>query len=552
MTGPDWIRHAVIYQLYLRSFADGNGDGIGDLAGLRAHLDHLVALNVDAVWLNPWFPSPMHDAGYDVADYRDIDPVFGTLPEADAFVAQAHAAGIRVLIDLVPNHCSIRHPWFAAALATGPGSPERARFWFRPGRGPGGDLPPNNWESIFTGPAWTRVIEPDGRPGEWYLHLFSPEQPDFDWNDGSVQAEFLDVLRFWLDRGVDGVRIDSPIVLVKDPTLADARGASSPGPDHPFLDRDGGPAIFRRWRQVAASYTPERVLVGEVWLEDTGRFRRYLADDVLHGAFSFSFLGCRWDAGALRRSIDETLAVHAGLGPTPSWVLSNHDVTRHVTRYGRADTDFTFADRRHGTPVDLELGARRARAAVLLMLALPGSACLYQGEELGLEEVEDLPREVRQDPAHARSGYVDPGRDGCRVPIPWSGEAPPFGFSPAGAAGVPWLPQPGAWARLTVARQSADAGSMLRLYRDALALRRCDPALSRPAATITWLPSDDGVLAFARDPGLICMVNLSADPVALPTHQRVVLASVPLLTDGSAGLLLAPDSAVWLRTADPS
>jgi alpha-glucosidase len=542
MSSSEWIHRAVVYQVYLRSFSDGSGDGVGDLAGLRARLDHLIALNVDAVWLSPWYPSPMHDAGYDVADYRDIDPVFGSLPDADAFIAEARAAGIRVIIDLVPNHCSTRHPWFVEALAAGPGSAARRRFWFRPGGGAGGERPPNNWTSIFGGPAWTRVVEPDGRPGEWYLHLFAPQQPDFNWNHPGVRAEFLDVLRFWFERGVDGVRIDSPVVLVKDPELADIAPQAVPGAAHPFLDRDGGPEIFREWRRVADGFRPKRMLIGEVWLDDAERFGRYLAPDVMHGAFNFPVMCCAWEAGALRRSIDGALSLHDGLAATPSWVLSNHDVTRQVTRYGRTLTDFSFTDRRHGAAVDLALGTRRARAAALLTMALPGCVYVYQGEELGLWEVEDLPQHLRQDPACARSQFTDPGRDGCRVPLPWSGDREPFDFSPPGAASPPWLPQPQAWAALTVARQSADPESTLRLYRDALALRRAEAALSGPGGPLRWLESEPEVLAFARGEHFACVVNLSEGPIRLPRHERLLLASSALIGDR-----LGPDAAAWLR-----
>ena len=382
MNAP-WWRSAVIYQVYLRSFADSDGDGIGDLRGAIDHLDYLADLGADAIWLNPWYPSPMADAGYDIADYRDIDPSFGSLADADALLAAAHERGIRVIIDMVPNHCSSEHPWFRAALAAPAGAAERGKFWFRAGRGRGGELPPNNWTSIFGGLAWTRVTGPDGRAGEWYLHLFAPEQPDFNWEDPEVRAEFADVLRFWLDRGVDGIRIDSAAILVKDPALPDENGDDQPGPGHPFIDRDGIHDIYREWRRVADEYPGERTLIGEIWLPDHLRFARYLRADELHSAFSFALLQSPWDAAALRQVIDDTLAAHAPVGAPAAWVLSNHDVTRHVTRYGRAVTSFDFASRRHGEPLDLDLGTRRARAAILLTLALPGAVYLYQGEELG-------------------------------------------------------------------------------------------------------------------------------------------------------------------------
>ncbi|OWV00896.1 alpha-glucosidase [Micromonospora wenchangensis] len=532
-----WWRSAVIYQVYPRSFADGDGDGIGDVAGIRSRLDHLAALGVDAIWFSPWYPSPMADAGYDVADHRDIDPVFGTLAEVEALITEAHALGVRTIVDVVPNHCSEAHPWFRAALTGGPDAPERELFWFRPGRGPDGDLPPTDWTGEFGGPTWTRTTDPDGTPGDWYLHLFAPQQPDFNWDHPRVRAEFEAILRFWFDRGVDGIRIDSAGLLVKDGTLPEVH----PDRPHPFHDRDGVHDIYRAWRRIADSYPGGRALVGEVWLPDRQRFADYLRPDELHTAFNFDFLGCAWDAAALRESIDGTLGAHAPVDAPATWVLSNHDVTRHVTRYGRADTRFSFAAKREGIPTDLELGTRRARAAALLSLALPGAAYVYQGEELGLWEVEDIPYALRQDPMWERSGRVDPGRDGCRVPLPWQGDTPPFGFSPDGAAAAPWLPQPTDWKDRTVRAQTGDPHSMLELYRAALALRRAEPALGD--GTLTWLPAPPPVLAFAREPGFACLVNLGAEAVALPAHDRVLLASGPLHDDR-----LPPDTAVWLRT----
>jgi alpha-glucosidase len=542
-----WWRDAAIYQLYVRSFADGNGDGIGDLAGVRAHLPYLAELGVDAVWLNPWYPSPMFDGGYDIADYRSIDPAFGTMADAGAFIAEAHALGIRIIIDIVPNHGSIEHPWFRAALAARPGSPERSRFWFRPGRGAGGSLPPNNWQSMFGGPAWTRVAEPDGAPGEWYLHLFAPEQPDFNWDCPAVRAEFEDVLRFWFSRGIDGIRIDSAALLCKDPALPDIVPGQAPGPAHPYLDRDEVHEVYQSWRSIADSVTADsgggRVLIGEIWLPDATRLARYVSHDEMHTVFNFPYLSCPWDAPALRRVIDQTLALGGPAGTPATWVLSNHDVDRIVSRLGRADTAFDLERRRyfHDFPVDLELGTTRARAAALLTMALPGSVYIYQGEELGLWEVQDIPDELRQDPMFNRTGGADPGRDGCRVPLPWAGTEPPFGFSPAGARREPWLPQPKEWRDLTVAAESASDDSMLGLYRTALAIRRSEPAFGD--TPLAWRPAPDGVLAFDRGTRVACLANLSAAAVGLPPHTGVLLASGPL-ADG----LLQPDTTVWLLT----
>ena len=535
----EWWRGAVIYQVYVRSFADGTGDGTGDLAGVRAKLPYLRDLGVDAIWFNPWYASPMADGGYDVADYRAIEPVFGTLAEAEALIAEALEFGIRTIVDVVPNHLSDEHPWFQAALAAGPGAPERDRFWFRAGLGEAGDEPPNGWASIFGGSAWSRTKNPDGTPGEWYLHLFAPEQPDLNWDDPEVRAEHEDILRFWFDRGAAGVRIDSAALLVKDDKLPDLLDGYGPG-EHPHTDRNGLHDIYRNWRRVAESYVGDRVLIGEIWLPDAERFALYLRDDELHTAFNFDFLACPWDAARLRSSIDTTLAAHAPVGAPATWVLSNHDVTRPVTRYGREDTSFAFEHKRVGTPTDLALGNRRARAAALLAMALPGSFYLYQGEELGLPEVEDLPVELLQDPMYFRSGGSDPGRDGCRVPMPWSGDHPPYGFVPSDSAAEPWLPQPTDWARLTVAAQLQDPTSILSLYRAALRLRRDEPGLGD--GTLGWIDSPVGVLVFRRTDEFVCAVNLSDQPVALPVHQEVLLASAPL-----AGGQLPPDTAAWLR-----
>jgi alpha-glucosidase len=541
---PDWWRSAVIYQIYPRSFADGNGDGIGDLAGVRAHLDYLQRLGIDAIWFTPWYDSPLADGGYDVADYRRIHPAFGTLEQAEQLIAEALERGIRTIIDVVPNHISAQHEWFRAALAAPPGSPERARFWFHPGKGEHGDEPPTHWPNNFAGDTWTRTTNPDGTPGEWYLHLFTPEQPDVNWSNPDVPQEFLDVLAFWFDRGVGGIRIDSAALLIKDPALPEVPENPGPG-EHPNTDRDELHDVYRSWRELADSYPGTRVLVGEIWLPDIDRFTKYLRPDEMHTAFNFDFMARPWDAAELRASIDQTLSAHAPVGAPSTWVLSNHDVTRPVTRYGREDTSFAFVKKRFGIPVDLELGLRRARAAALLTAALPGSLYIYQGDELGLPEVEDLPLDRLEDPMHFRSGGVDPGRDGCRVPLPWAGDCAPFGFGPEGSA-EPWLPQPASWASLTVAAQERDPGSMLNLYRAALALRRRDADLR--AGTFAWVDGQPaGALAFRRGGGFLNVTNLSRHPLALPPHDEVLLTSSPLV-----GGKLPPDSTTWLRIAGRS
>ena len=544
----EWWRSAVIYQVYPRSFADGNGDGTGDLAGVRQRLGYLRDLGVDAIWFTPWYVSPLADGGYDVADYRAIDPQFGTLAEAEALIAEARALGIRTIVDVVPNHVSSEHVWFREALAAGPGSPERERFWFADGKGPGGDEMPTGWVSSFQGDTWTRTTNPDGTPGQWYLHLFTPEQPDLNWNHPDVRREHEDVLRFWFDRGAAGIRIDSAALPVKDPRLPEVPDTWGPG-EHPHLDRDELHDVYRSWRAVADSYADARVLVGEIWLPDPARFARYLRADEMHTAFNFDFMTRPWDAKELREAIRTTLEAHAPVGAPATWVLSNHDVTRPVTRYGREDSSFDFARKRFGTRTDLALGTRRARAAALLTGALPGSLYLYQGDELGLPEVE-LPVAMIQDPMHFRSGGVDPGRDGCRVPLPWASSGVSRGFGPDDGA-APWLPQPDGWGDLSVEAQADDPGSMLALYRRMLALRRAEPALHSDAFAWVDLPDAGGdVLAFARGDGdraLVCAVNLGVTPVALPEHAEILLSSAPPSTDGTPEAALPPDTAVWYR-----
>ena len=542
----DWWRDAVIYQVYIRSFADGTGDGLGDIAGIRSRLLYLRDLGVDALWITPWYPSPMNDGGYDVADFRDIAPEFGTLAGADALVRDAHAQGLRILLDIVPNHTSHRHRWFAAALAARPGSRERARYVFRGGRGPEGALPPNDWRSIFGGPAWTRVSERDGSPGEWYLHLFDATQPDLDWSNPEVRSEFTEVLRFWFDRGIDGFRIDVAHGLAKHPELPDLgyddESLLEPPhvDDHPFWDRDSVHEIYREWRAVADTYDPPKVFVAEAWVDKPPRLAQYVRPDQLHSAFNFDYLRAPWSGPELRATIDSSLAVLGSVGAPATWVLSNHDVERHPTRYGRKETAALVGVERRADPgpVDLALGFRRARAAALLTFALPGGAYVYQGEELGLPEVPDLPESALRDPIWKRSGHTRRGRDGCRVPLPWTVRGPSYGFGVDGS----WLPQPPGWGAYSVQAQRDDSGSMLELYRLLLRRRRELPALGD--GTLTWLSArGSDVLAFAREPEFACAVNLGGVPVELPDHSRVLLTSVPVV-DG----LLPTDAAAWLAT----
>ncbi|GAA4765202.1 glycoside hydrolase family 13 protein [Streptomyces sanyensis] len=532
-TDTGWWRDAVIYQVYPRSFADGNGDGMGDLEGIRSRLPYLRDLGVDAVWLSPFYASPQADAGYDVADYRAIDPMFGNLLDADALIREGHALGLRIIVDLVPNHSSDQHEWFQRALREGPGSPLRERYHFRPGKGPGGALPPNDWESIFGGPAWTRVED-----GEWYLHLFAPEQPDFNWEHPAVHDEFRSILRFWLDMGVDGFRVDVAHGLVKAPGLPDIGRHDQLkllGNDvMPFFDQDGVHEVYRSWRRVLSEYGDERILVAEAWTPTVERTAHYVRPDEMHQAFNFQYLGTHWDAAELRAVIDQSLAAMRPVGAPATWVLSNHDVTRHATRFANPPGLGTQLRE----PGDRELGLRRARAATLLALALPGSLYLYQGEELGLPDVTDLPDEVRQDPSFWRASGQDGYRDGCRVPIPWTCEGTSYGFGSGGS----WLPQPAQWGALSVAAQTGDPHSTLELYRSALAVRRAQPGLGA-GSSVTWLDAPEGVLAFARE-GFVCLANTTGEPVRFPAPGRMLLANEDVAVEEGEAVVPA-DTTVW-------
>ena len=547
----EWWRDAVVYQIYIRSFADGDSDGIGDIAGIRSRLAYLSDLGVDAIWITPWYPSPFADGGYDVADYCDVAPVFGDLGQAEALISDVHRCGMRIILDLVPNHTSDQHRWFRRAVAAGEGSPERGWYWFRRGRGPGAVSPPNDWRSVFGGSAWERL--PAGAPGEepeWYLHLFAPEQPDLNWACPEVAEAFDDVLRFWFDRGVDGFRIDVANALAKDPALPDLYGPDGrdpePGPaegdggtaDHPYWDRDEIHQIFRRWRRVGDAYRNSpagpRMFVAEAWRVRRDGLARYLRPDELHSAFNFEFLVAPWEPESLRAVIDHHIGTLEGVGASPTWVLSNHDTVRVVTRYGQV-AGGSGGRAGEGAHVDLGVGLRRARAAVLLMLALPGGAYIYQGEELGLPEVEDLPDDARRDPIWRRSGGRILGRDGCRVPLPWSEAGPGLGFSSVG----PWLPQPEGWAALAVTGQSGDPRSVLSLYRTAIALRR--QHLAPGVHRLHWRDVGPGVLAFGRGEVFGCVVNFASDDVRLEPGSEVLVASGAV-----EGRSLPTDTAVWL------
>jgi len=553
MTGTEWWRTAVIYQIYPRSFADANGDGMGDLAGIRSRLPQLAELGVDAIWLSPFYTSPQRDAGYDVADYCDVDPLFGTLADYDEMQAAAHALGIRVIVDIVPNHSSSDHPWFQAALAAGHGSPERAHYIFRDGSGENGDLPPNNWQSVFGGNAWTRVIEPDGTAGQWYLHLFDSTQPDFDWDNEWVRSQFRGVLRFWLDRGVDGFRVDVAHGMIKAKGLPDytppaeggsmgGAGALEPGvvadpiATAPYWAQDGVHDIYRDWRLVLDEYEGDRILAAEAWVDPLEHVARWVRADEMHQAFNFAYLETPWKADDLRSVIDRSLAAFSAVGAPSTWVLSNHDVVRHASRLALTADNLQghgIGPNTVGLP-DTVVGLRRARAASALMLSLPGSSYLYQGEELGLPEVVDLPDASREDPTWFRTNGERYGRDGCRVPIPWEADGPSYGFGPTAAS---WLPQPGMWAGLARDQQDGVADSTLELYKLALTLRREN---SLGLGSVEWLdsPSDD-VIVF-RNGNIVVVANTGEQPIELP-------AGGILLASGAVdGRTLPGDTTVWL------
>ncbi|WP_426939150.1 glycoside hydrolase family 13 protein [Pseudarthrobacter sp. S3] len=585
-----WWASAVVYQIYPRSFADANGDGMGDLPGITARLPYLRSLGVDAVWLSPFYKSPQADAGYDVADYRFVDPLFGALPDFDELLQNAHSLGLKVIVDLVPNHTSDEHVWFREALTGAPGSRVRDRYMFRPGKdavaGSGdGNLAPNNWRSIFGGPAWSRVTEQDGTPGEWYLHLFDTKQPDLNWDNAEVREEMRSVLRFWLDRGVDGFRVDVAHGLVKEAGLPDWEGVAAmvegtaeardtlrttpgdaPGahtdaqephravspqyPPSPFFDQDGVHEIYRDWHKVLAEYHGDRMMVAEAWVEPAERLARYVRKDEMQQAFNFDFLLAGWDAERMAEAIADSLKADASVEAPSTWVLSNHDTVRHSTRFGLKDpTTFPKGIAAEDEQPDAALGLERARAATLVSFALPGSAYIYQGEELGLPEHTTLPNEARQDPTFFRTKGAEIGRDGCRVPLPWRAAAPGYGFADAftgdsvrGPA-APWLPQPESFRDLAADRQDGIAGSTLELYRSALSFRSTH---SLGSGTFQWADIHHpprGVLAF-KNGDVLVLSNMGEAVIPVPAGYAVALTSDPV-TSGT-GAEIPPNCTVYL------
>jgi alpha-glucosidase len=544
----EWWRSAVIYQVYPRSFADSDGDGLGDLPGITSRLGALASLGIDAVWLSPFMRSPQKDAGYDVSDYCDVDPIFGTLADFDAMVTRAHELGLRVLIDLVPNHTSDQHRWFQAALGASEGSADRDFYHFKDGRGANGELPPNNWLSLFGGPAWTRITNPDGSAGQWYLHLFDSSQPDLNWANPKVQSAFEDILRFWLDRGVDGFRVDQPHAMAKAAGL----------PDHPDIERAGagfieGEAsppmwfqeevhpIFRKWRQILDSYEGDRAMCGEAYVLPLSFMAKWVRQDEFNQTFNFRFLNSNWDAKTLFDNINESFEAFDGVGAPSTWVLNNHDVLRHASRFGGLKVKPTDSDGvGPGDPQpDRELGLRRARGATLLMLALPGSSYIYQGEELGLPEHTTLAPEFRQDPTFFRTNGKRVGRDGCRVPLPWeAGIGAANGFNSTGKA---WLPQPEIYAEYSRDQQDGVVGSTLELYKHALKLRR---DLKLGEGSFEWAAEfvTEHSLGFSNG-DILVVHNFGHSPIELPAGE-IIASSIEGMKPGHA---LVADQTVWLK-----
>ena len=537
-----WWQDAVIYQVYPRSFADSNGTGLGDLPGITNHLEDLKDLGVDAVWLSPFYPSPQRDAGYDVADYTDVNPDFGTLSDAEGLITTAHKLGLRVIVDLVPNHSSSEHPWFQEALSAAPASPARARYIFRDGQGGTGEIPPNNWQSVFGGPAWTRTTNPDGSPGQWYLHLFDSSQPDFDWTNQEVWDHFDQVLRFWLDRGVDGFRVDVAHSMIKAPGLPDLTdeqlGDRSPSGRKPFWDQDGVHEVYRHWNSILSEYGDDRILCAEAWVWPLERMARYVRKDEMHQAFNFAYLSAPWNATHLREVIDESLQAFHSVGAPSTWVLSNHDVIRHGSRLALPANSSAHLDGLgpdSAEKPDPELASRRGRAATALMLALPGSAYLYQGEELGLPEVIDIPDSDRQDPTFHRTNGERYGRDGCRVPLPWISNAPAFGFSPSGES---WLPQPETFGELARDMQEGVEGSTLELYKELLRLRREHQLGS---GQVTWRSGQNDDLLVFEVGDVVVASNMGDEAAKLPEGELLVSSVWP------APNQLEPDHTVWVK-----
>ena len=538
-----WWRNATIYQVYPRSFQDTDGDGEGDLRGVIKRLPYLRWLGVDAIWLSPFYRSPNRDGGYDVSDPRDVDPRFGDLTTAKELIEQTHNSGLKIIVDIVPNHFSTDHNWFKEAINSPKNSEARKRFHFYDGRGEFGEIPPNNWNSIFGGPAWTRITNEN--EGQWYLHLFDSTQADLNWQNLDVRRDFEITLKFWLDLGVDGFRIDVAHGLAKDEILKDHPDPSgltralrldvTDMPDEeraallsdvPFFDREGVHEIYRSWRKIFDSYPGERISVAEAWVHPSSRAARYVRSDELHQIFNFDFLIAPWNGEYLKEAIDRTLQDVGAVGAPATWVLSNHDSPRLVTRLGGG-----------------AIGQRRARAFALLTHALPGGCYIYQGEELGLSDGL-IPDSARQDPVYFRTSGIDKGRDGARVPMPWSNDLN-FGFT----KGNPWLPMSFDLS-VSVETQMQVKESSLNLYRSSLEIRSVHPALKKSRdQKIVWLETPRGVIGFNRTPGLALYANTTNQEVLIKLSRpaKLLLASANDVKIVGSDLYLTADSTCWLE-----
>lgn len=538
-SNPEWWKTACIYQIYPRSFNDTTGNGLGDLNGITAKVKYLDSLGIDAVWLSPFFPSHLYDGGYDVDDYMNVDSRLGTLEDFDNLVKELHSHGIKIYVDIVANHTSIHHKWFEEAIKAEPNSVERNRYIFRDGKGKNGELPPNDWPSHFGPEAWTRIVEPNGKLGQWYYHMFAPQQPDLNWANPEVREHFKTILKFWGDRGVDGFRVDVAHGMSKDLTEPfKSKPTLSPMmEDDPIFDRDENHVIFREWRKLFNSYTPSLSAVAEANAEKASRRILYAREDELGQAFNFDLLKSPWDAEHMFNVIDANTNLAKEYGTASTWVLSNHDKVRHVSRYALPNgTDYKawlMTDGQSPMP-DYLVGTARAKAATMLMLALPGSAYIYQGEELGLREVANIDTGLLQDPVWTNSKNKFKGRDGCRVPIPWDGSKN-FGFT----KGEPHLPMPEWFKNFAVEALELSPKSFLNFYRTAIKLRRkltIDDSFK-------WIENPDrNILHFARSKKWHSFTNLNSEPVAIPKCREVIMSSGPV-----NGKFVPANTTIWYK-----
>ena len=539
----NWWRQAAIYQIYPRSFADNDGNGIGDLKGVTAKVDYLASLSLDAVWLSPFYPSALADGGYDVDDYRNVDPKLGTLADFDEMLAALHGAGIRVFVDIVPNHSSNLHQWFKDAIAAEPGSGERARYIFRDGRGASGEIPPTDWPSHFAPSAWTHESTWGGKHNEWYMHWFAPEQPDWNWDNPEIEADFLTTLKFWADRGVDGFRVDVAHALKKDlseplrmratmeyeaPQTLDGTGI--------LMDRNEVFEVYRSWRKLFNTYDPPRVAVAEANVHPS-RMPLYASEETLGQSFDFRFIDAAFSARTYKDCVSQSLELAKKNNSSTTWTLGNHDQMRYATKLGLhpiVDRNEWLLSNGQSHPVDFEIGTRCSVAGNLFILALPGCTYIYQGDELGIHEVADIPVDQIQDPVYLRNHKQAKGRDGARVPLPWTQGGTNFGFG----AGTPHLPQPQWFGDFSVEAESGVAGSPLEIFRKALKLRR----ELQCAEEITWhQTSSEDVLHFSRPNGWNCITNFKAHKYSIPAGE-VILASTPIV-DGK----ISAGTTVWFK-----